>query len=128
MDDPAPSGSGFTASLAELGDNLLGTLQERIELVSIELQEERCRRVGLIIWMSAAIFAGVMTLSFATLTIVYLCWDGARLGALAGFTMLYGAALAWVIVMLRRSFAQPRPFDATIKTLKEDRECIRKQN
>ena len=128
MDDPSPASPGFTASLAELGDNLIGTLQERIELISIELQEEKCRLSRLIIWMSAAVFAGVMTLSFATLTIVYLFWESARLGVLAGFTMLYGAALAWMIVLLRRSFAQPKPLQTTIETLKEDRECIQRQN
>lgn len=128
MENPSPSSPGFTDSLADLGDNLIGTLQERIELVSVELQEEKYRLIQLIIWMSAAVFAGVMTLSFATLTIVYLFWESARLGVLAGFTMFYGAALAWVIVLLRRSFAQPRPFETTIKTLKEDRECIRKPN
>ena len=121
MDTPSPEPSGFTASLAELGDNLIGTLQERIELVSVELQEEKYRLLQLIIWISAAVFAGVMTLSFATLTIVYLFWESARLGVLAGFTMFYGAALAWVVVLLRRSLAQPRPFDSTIKTLQEDR-------
>ncbi len=128
MDDPSPSSPGFTASLADLGDNLIGTLQERIELISVELQEEKYRLIRLIIWISAAVFAGVMTLAFATLTIVYLFWESARLGVLAGFTMFYGAALAWVIVLLRRTFTHPMPFEATIKTLKEDCECIHRQN
>jgi uncharacterized membrane protein YqjE len=127
MDDPLPSPSGFTASLAELGDNLLGTLQERIELISVELQEEKHRLIRLIVWMSAAVFAGVMTLSFATLTIVYLFWESARLGVLAGFTVFYGAALAWVVMSLRRMSAHPKPFEATIGTLKEDRRCIATQ-
>jgi len=128
MDDTSDSSTGFTDSLADLGDNLLGTLQERFELIAIELKEEKCRLMRLIIWMSAAVFAGVMTLSFATLTVVYLFWESARLGVLAGCTMAYGAALAWVIMTLRKSFNQSRPLDATIKTLKEDRECIRRQN
>ncbi len=128
MDNTAESTSGLTGSLADLGDTLLGTVQERIELVAIELQEEKCRVMRILVWMSAAVFAGVMTLSFATLTVVYLFWEGARLGVLAGFTMAYGGALAWVIVALRKSFNQACPFDATIRTLKEDRECIRRQN
>jgi uncharacterized membrane protein YqjE len=128
MEDTSDSSSGLTGSLADLGDTLLGTVQERIELIAIELQEEKCRLLRLIIWMSAAVFAGVMTLSFATLTVVYLFWESARLGVLAGFTMAYGAALAWVIITLRKAFNQSRPLDSTIKTLKEDRECIRRQN
>jgi uncharacterized membrane protein YqjE len=126
MESRPPSSSGFLNNLAGLGDNLIAALQERIELVSVELQEEKYRFVRLIIWISAAVFAGGMTLSFATLTIVYLLWDTARLAALGGFTLLYGGALVWVISMLRRQFAQKsKPFEATIDSLKEDRACIR---
>lgn len=117
---------GFIKNLSALGDSLLGAIQERVELVSVELQEEKYRMIRLIIWISAAVFAGVMTLAFATLTIVYLLWDTARLAALGGFTVLYGGALVWVIVMLRRQFThQPKPFEATIDSLTEDRACIR---
>lgn len=115
------------SSLAAIGDTLLGTLQARIELVSVEVQEEKYRLIRLLIWIGAAVFAGVMTLSFATLTIVYLFWETARLAVLGGFTLVYGAALAWVIVALRRTFTHPMPFKATIETLSEDRECIRRQ-
>lgn len=128
MESRPPASSGFFKNLSSLGDSLLGALQERIELVSVELQEEKYRFIRLIIWISAAVFAGGMTLSFATLTIVYLLWDTARLAALGGFTLLYGGALVWVIVMLRRQFThQPKPFEATLDTLTEDRACIRSQ-
>ncbi len=128
MESSHPASSGFFKNLSGLGDSLLGALQERIELVSVELQEEKYRLVRLIIWGGAAVFAGVMTLSFATLTLVYLLWDTARLAALGGFALLYGCVLAWVIVMLRRQFThQPKPFEATIDSLSEDRACIRKQ-
>jgi uncharacterized membrane protein YqjE len=126
MESRPPASSGFFKNLVGLGDNLIAALQERIELASVELQEEKYRFVRLIIWISAAVFAGGMTLSFATLTIVYLLWDTARLAALGGFTLLYGGTLAWVILMLRRQFnQQPKPFEATIESLKEDRACIR---
>lgn len=122
------SSRGFIKSLAGLGDNLLATLQERIELVSVEVKEEKYRLVRLLIWIGAAVFTGAMTLSFATLTLVYLLWDTARLAALAGVTVFYGAALAWVILSLRRLFThEPKPFEATIGSIKEDRACIRKR-
>jgi len=128
MESSPPASSGFFKNLSGLGDSLLGALQERIELVSVELQEEKYRLVRLIIWGGAAVFAGVMTLSFATLTLVYLLWDTARLAALGGFTLLYGCVLAWVIVVIRRQFThQPKPFEATIDSLTEDRACIRRQ-
>ena len=127
MDDRSPASPGFISSLAGLADNLLKTLQERIELISIELQEEKYRLVQLIIWISATVFAGGMTLTFATITIVYLFWDTARIAVLAGFTGLYGVALFFVVRALRRVFThQPKPFEGTIESLTEDRECIRK--
>ena len=114
-------------ALSRLGENLIGTVKDRVELISIELQEEKYRFVQLIIWLSATVFAGVMTLSFATITVVYLFWDTARIAVLAGFTGLYGLALILVIIALRRVFThQPKPFEGTIESLTEDRECIRK--
>jgi uncharacterized membrane protein YqjE len=127
MDERTSMPAGFISSIAGLGENLIKTLQERIELVSIEVQEEKYRMVRIAIWISAAVFAGAMALTFATLTLVYLFWETARLAVLAGFTVFYSAALVWVIVLLRRTFAQPKPFRATLETLSEDRECIRNQ-
>jgi uncharacterized membrane protein YqjE len=127
MDNRHPASPGFIDSLAGLGDNLLGTLQERIELISVELQEEKYRLVQLIIWISATVFAATMTLTFLTLTVVYLFWDTARLAVLGGFTGLYGVALVLVVIALRRVFThQPKPFEATIESITEDRACIRK--
>ncbi|MET0262973.1 MAG: phage holin family protein [Rariglobus sp.] len=127
MDDRPHASPGFIASLAGLGDNLIGTLQERLELIAVELQEEKYRLVQLIIWISAVVFAGCMTMTFATITVVYLFWDSARIAVLAGFTGLYGIALFFVVRALRRVFThQPKPFEATIESLTEDRACIRK--
>jgi uncharacterized membrane protein YqjE len=127
MDDRSPPAPGFIASLAGLGDNLIGLLRERIELISVELQEEKYRLIRFFIWMSAAVFAGAMTLLFGTLTIVYLFWENARIAVLGGFTVFYGIGLTCMIVLLRRTFTHPKPFDATIETLKEDQECLRGQ-
>lgn len=127
MENGSPDSPGFIKSLMGLGENLLGALQDRIELISVELQEEKYRFVQLIIWLSATVFAAVMTLTFATITVVYLFWESARLAVLAGFTGLYAVALFFVVVALRRVFThQPKPFEATIESLSEDRACIRK--
>lgn len=128
MEASSSSSPGFMKSLSALGEGLLGALQERIELISIEVNEEKYRFVRLVIWLGVAVFTGGMALTFLTLTIVYLLWDSARLAALGGFALLYGVALAWVVVMLRRQFThQPKPFEATIDSLTEDRACIRNQ-
>ena len=120
---------GFLASFRVLGDSLFASMQNRVELVSLELQEEKFRLIQTFFWISAAMFASAMALTFASLTLVFLFWESARLGVLVGLTLLYAGAAVAITVAFRRYLArQPRPFAATIDELKEDRACIPKQN
>ncbi len=124
MESPAPS--GFLASFRALGDGLVASLQDRLELLSLELQEEKFRLIQTFLWISAAVFTGIMTLAFASLTLVYFCPASLRLAALGGLTLFYGTALGTIIVTFRRYLArQPKPFAATLHELGEDRACIR---
>jgi len=126
-DPSAPA--GFLSSLRALGDGLLGTVQDRLELFSVELQEEKFRLIQTFIWISAAVFAGMMAITFASLTLVYLFWESARLAVLGGLTLLYAGALVAIVVSFRRFIArQPHPFAATRQELGEDRACIRSPN
>ena len=123
------SSPGFLGSFRVLGDHLLASLQARIELVSIELQEEKFRLIQTCLWIGAALFAGAMALTFASLTLVYLFWDTARLAVLTGLTLFYTTGAVVIIIAFRRYLArQPRPFAATIEELQEDRACIPKEN
>jgi uncharacterized membrane protein YqjE len=126
---PPPAPAGLLASFRTLGDTLVASLQDRLELFSLELQEEKFRLIQIFLWISAAVFAGMMALVFASLTVVYLFWESARLAALGGLTALYAGALVAIIIGLRRYLArQPVPFAATLQEIKEDRACIRTGN
>jgi uncharacterized membrane protein YqjE len=117
---------GFVAAFRALGDGVLAGAQRRIELLSVELHEEKFRLVQSFIWITIAVVSGVMTITFASLTLVYLFWSTARLAVLGGLTAFYAAALITAIIMFRRFVArQPEPFAATIQELEEDRACIR---
>ena len=129
MHPPDPAPPGFLSSFRALGDGLITSLQDRVELVSLELQEEKYRLVQTFIWISAAMFVAVMALTFASLTLLYLFWENARLAVLGGLALLYAGAAVAIILAFRRYLArQPRPFAATIDELKEDRACIPKPN
>jgi uncharacterized membrane protein YqjE len=126
---PSDRPPGILSSFRTLGDTLLAGAQERVELVSLELQEEKLRLVQTFIWISAAIFAVAMALTFASLTLVFLFWESARLAVLGGLTLLYLGAAVAIVVSFRRYLArQPQPFAATIEELKADRACIPKEN
>ena len=125
METASSSHVGFLSSFRALGDGLLATVQDRLELLSVELQEEKFRLIQTFIWISAAVFTGMMALTFASLTLVYLFWESARLAVLGGLTVFYAGALVAIIVAFRRFIArQPRPFTATRQEIGEDRACI----
>jgi len=129
MGTATSSRAGFLGSFRALGDGLLATVHDRLKLFSIELHEEKLRLVQTFIWISAAVFTGMMAITFASLTLVYLFWESARLAALGGFTLLYGGALVAIVIGFRRYLAnQPKPFAATLQELEEDRACIRTTN
>lgn len=129
MDPETPVPTGFLASFRSLGDVLLATVSDRLELFSVELQEEKFRLIRIFLWISAGIFAGMMAVTFASLTMVYLFWESARLAVLGGLAVFYAAALVAIIIAFRRFLArQPQPFAATLQEIKEDRACIRTGN
>lgn len=120
---------GFLGSLRFLGDNLLASVQDRISLASLELQEEKLRLIQVFFWISAILFAGALALAFASLALVYLFWESARLAVLGGLALLYTGALAFLILAFRRYLArQPKLLAATVQELAEDRACIQPRN
>jgi len=126
MEKTPPDSAGIIGSLRSLGDNLLASVQDRLELFSIDLQEEKFRLIQTFIWISVAIFTGMMAVMFASLTLVYLFWENARLAVLGGLTTFYAVTMILIIVAFRRFVArQPRPFSATLQEINEDRACIR---
>ena len=119
------SPTGFLNSFRALGDGILAAAHQRLELFSLELHEEKLRLVQTFIWITAAIFTGVLVVTFASLTVVYVFWETARLAALGGLTLLYAAALITVVICFRRFLTrQPKPFAATLHEITADRSCI----
>lgn len=129
METATPSPAGLLSSLRSLGDGLLAMAHDRLELFSVELQEEKYRLILTFVWISAAVFVGMMALAFASLTLVYLFWESARLFVLGGLTVFYAGALVAIIVAFRRFIArQPSPFSATRGELVKDRSCIHNES
>ena len=125
MEPTPPPAGGILGACRALGDSLLASVEARVELFGVELQEEKHRLIQAMIWIGAAICTGLLALTFASLALVYVCWDHARLAVLVGLALVYGGALAAIIVTYRRRRArQPKPFAGTLAELREDRACI----
>jgi len=129
MDPDPPASAGFVSALRAFADGLFANLEDRLELLGVELQEEKFRLIRIFVWISAVIFSGAMATVFASLTIVYLFWESARLAVLGGLAAAYAVMFGVIVVAVRRYLArQPRPFAASLQEIKADRSCIRNEN
>jgi uncharacterized membrane protein YqjE len=121
MTAPPRAPFGLIGAVRSFAAGVLATVHERIELLTVEFQEEKHRLIRIFVWSSAAVFSGVMTLTFASLLLVYLFWETARLAVLGGLAAFYAAALVGIILVLRRILTRgPAPFAATIGALRDD--------
>lgn len=126
MEPAPPASAGFIGSFRVLGDSLLATVQDRLELFGAELQEEKFRLIQTILWVCAAVCTGMLAITFASICLVYLFWETARLAVLGGLALGYAALFVATIVSFRRFLArQPEPFLATRQEIEKDRACIR---
>ena len=113
-------------SLRGLIEALFRSAHRRVQLAAVELHEEKFRLIKTFVWISAAAFAGIMAITFASLVVVYLFWDTARLAVLIAFTVLYGLLFVGIAWRFRVFVAgMPKPFEDTIAELERDGECIR---
>ncbi|HWA08514.1 MAG TPA: phage holin family protein [Opitutaceae bacterium] len=127
METNSSAAPGIVGTLLTLAENLLGGVQDRVELFSLELREEKLRQVRIVAWTCALVFISMMACTFATLTLVFLFWETARLPVLAGITGAYAVAAAVLGVAFRRFLArQPRPFAGTLEEFHRDRTWLRR--
>jgi uncharacterized membrane protein YqjE len=71
----------------------------------------------------------MMAITFASLSLVYIFWESARLAVLVGLTIVYAGGFTAIVVAFKRYVSrQPNPFSATLHELGEDRACIRTRN
>ncbi|MBC7984905.1 MAG: phage holin family protein [Candidatus Obscuribacterales bacterium] len=118
--------SGLFRSLTQLIATLVTLAQTRLELLTVELQEEVQRAAALALYGFVALLAAMLGLFFGAFTIVFIYWDTHRILA-AGLVTLTFFALAAIAVfaLLAKIRAQPRFLDATLSELKKDTESLR---
>jgi uncharacterized membrane protein YqjE len=120
-------GAGLIASGRRLLGTLIGIAHDRLELLSVELQEEVGRIAFLLLWGAVALFFAVLAIAFAGLLVVIVFWDEHRVLAAGLLTLLFlllAGFAGWLAT--RQIAAKPRPFDASLTELAKDRDFLRK--
>lgn len=125
MAEPQATPEGLFASLKTLGSTFAAILQNRLELLSTDIAEERARLGSILLLSLVALFCLGVGVLLLTLLVVVLFWDTHRLAALSALTLLFLAAGGWVGWMaLHRLRSKPRLFEASIAELAKDREHL----
>jgi len=106
----------------------LGSVQDRIQLFAVELQEEKFRLIQILLWVSGLMLLATLAIVFVSITLLVIFWDTARVTVAVTLASVYGAGLIAMGLAFRRYLQrQPKPFAATVGELQEDRECIREE-
>jgi|SRR5579862_5107507 len=129
MGDKAPPPPGILESLRKLGRTGVALLQNRLELFSVELEEQKVRLVRVLVLAGAAIFLGNTALLAVSATIVVAAGERARLGVLIGLSVVYLGAAVWAALALRKELrSAPPPFQDSVAELKKDSTWLNPHN
>ncbi len=121
----AASRGGLLSSMQGLMATLLAIFQTRLELLAVELEEEKLRLLRVLAWGALALLLGGMGLLFTAAFITVLFWDDHRLlalGLMAGFFLLACVAAVFRVKWYVQSSAGL--LAATLAELEHDRHAL----
>ena len=118
---------GEHSPLRRIVGSAFAILQTRLELIGIELAEEKDRLIGALFLGLAAMMLATLALIALTALIAIAFWDTYRWQALAGITAVYAVAGLACALKARSSLRNaPMLFEATLAEFEKDRDVFRK--
>jgi uncharacterized membrane protein YqjE len=122
-----------TASFSQLADSskqfarrLMTTVENRLELLKVELQEERERLLHALLLVLGVVACGFLAGIVFTALVVVLFWNTSPVAVLLVMTLLYGGTAAVLYWRLRLMLRDWQMLTATLDQLRKDRECLEK--
>ena len=109
----------LTASFIALG-------RVRLELLAIEVQEEKERVAAMLVWATVTALLAGFALLFIALFVTVALWDSHRLLALGGFSALFFGLALFGALRLRQLMAMGSSlFQSSIAELRDDSRALR---
>lgn len=115
----AATSKDFARRLLIIGEN-------RLELLTVEVQEERERLLHAILLALGVAAFGLLAGLTLTAAIVYLLWECSPAAVLLTLTGLYGAAGVCLYRRLTGLLRDWKTLSATLDQLRKDRSCLEK--
>ena len=115
------SSKGLLDSLTVLAGSLVSIAHTRLELLSIDLEEDRIHLLSVVLLSLAALFSLVVGVVLVAILLVVIFWESNRLlvlGSLAGFFLVTGLVAFGFAV--HKTKTKPRLFTASLLELFKD--------
>jgi len=117
--------TGLIGDVASIASNGLRALRSRLELLAIELKEEKAWVVRFIVVALAAVYLISFGTLLAILAFSLAMPENARPAVLGGFGgFMLAAGIGSVIWMVKSAKKRSPPFQDTIATLKRDEQAL----
>jgi uncharacterized membrane protein YqjE len=95
---PPDAGTGrLLSSIQGLSATLVAIFQNRLALLSTEVEEEKQRVLAVLGWGAVAVLMGTVASVFLAGFITVLCWDSHPLLALGGLTLAFAGGCTWAV-------------------------------
>lgn len=121
----SPPRGGLFSSLRNLAGSGVGLLRTRLELLSVEVQEEKVRLFSLLAYGAAAFVLLSFGLFFLAAFVTVLLWESHRLLALGAFAAVFLTGGVAALVAMRQIARTPsKLFAASLAELAQDRAAM----
>ncbi|MCX7156402.1 MAG: phage holin family protein [Rhodocyclales bacterium] len=120
-----PDQRGLFASAKGLLGTGVTLIHNRLELLGVELAEERVRLVSMLAYGGGAFLCIAAGLIFLAIFLTVLLWDSNRLLALGIFSALFlGAGVASLMLAMSLGRSGSKLFSASLAELRKDRDAL----
>lgn len=126
MDNPAKGFAALAADSRHFAQGLLTIGQNRLELLTVEIQEERERLLQAFLLALAVMAFGLLALLVLTAALVALLWAYSPVLVLLGATAVHGSIALYLYLKLRQKLRDWQFLAATLDQLEKDRACLEK--
>ena len=125
--EPASDNLGQIGTSAKrIAQRLLTIGENRLELLTVEVQEERERLLHAVLLALGVAAFGLLASLTLTATIVVLFWAWSPVAVLLTLTGLYGAAGVYLYRRLTGLLHDWQTLSGTLDQLRRDRACLKK--
>ncbi len=128
-DQQTGRGGGIASSLKRLLESASGFLATKLELIGIEIQEEKRRVFELLILAAATLLSAALALLVLTFAVIVYFWDTpCRMATILSVGAIYTLLFIFLLGRLqRKANIGTKVFETTVEELKKDSEWMKRR-